>query len=268
MMITAVAVSPTNPDLLAVLSVPNGGSGGKQGIWVSADGGSHWHCTLPARLPGSAYPYAIQSASGSGGHFYVFFPFAGWFETRDLGSHWSSLTDSLTSTMQTSTLLIDPTNPAHLLMGGEAGLFETASDGKTWQQLTQVQGSIIALVGMRGSSGPATTVFCATDRGLYRGVVRAGQLAWSALSPPPAVPPTRLTISADGSALYALFGSNLWFSADQGTTWVQRGHFARSDLVALSLDPVHPHNLLAGFFWPGLVLLSTDQGGSWHTLTD
>jgi hypothetical protein len=75
-------------------------------------------------------------------------------------------------------------------------------------------------------------------------------------------------ISADGSALYALSGSDLWYSEDQGIIWMHRWHFARGDMSALALNPHNPRELLAGFFWPGLVLISTNAGTSWQTLTD
>ena len=268
MMITAIAVSPTNPDLLAAVPVPNGSSGGKLGIWVSADGGRDFQFTLPASLPASAYPYTIESAPGAGGHFYAFFPSFGWFETHDLGRHWSSITSGALATMQVSSLLVDPTNPDHLLRGGDLGLFETESGGRTWQPITQVQGSVTSLVGTQGISNQVHTVLCATDQGLYRGVARQGHIVWSSLSLPTPLAPTRLVLSADGSALYALFGSDLWFSRDLGTSWVHRWHFTRGDMVALALNPDNAQELLAAFFWPGLVLMSPNAGISWHTLTN
>lgn len=83
MMITMIAVNPTNPDLLAVLSVPNGSSSGKLGIWASTDGGTDSHFTLLDSFPAFAYPCIIENALGAGGHFSTS---AGWFATRDLGT--------------------------------------------------------------------------------------------------------------------------------------------------------------------------------------
>jgi len=268
MMITAVAVSPTNPDLLAVVSAPNGSSGGRLGIWVSANGGSDFQSTLPASLPAAAYPYTIQSAPGAGGHFYAFFTYSGWFETRDLGRHWFSITSGSLATVQVSSLLVDPTNPNHLLMGGDTGLFETENDGQTWQQITQVQGSVNSLVATQGISRQGRTFLCATDQGLYRSVSETGHIAWSQLRFSTTLDFTRLALSDNGSALYALSGSDLWFSPDLGTTWVHRWHFTRGDLTALAMNPDNAQELLAGFFWPGLVLISTNAGSTFHTLTD
>jgi hypothetical protein len=266
-MITGIAVSPTNPELLAVLAIPTSGFGRSMGIDVSADGGKSWRFTLPANLPAVAYPYAIQSAPGVQGHFYAFFTSAGWFETQDLGLHWQSITSGTLANIQTPTLLTDPTNPQYLLMGGDLGLFETRNDGQSWQQVTAVQGSVAALVATTPTASQPGTVFAATDQGLYRW--QEGQTAITQLSNfAGSAAPTRLVLSSNGSALYALSGSNLWFSANLGGKWTQRWHFTRRDLTALVMNPANASELLAGFFAPGLVLISNDAGKTWQTLTN
>lgn len=265
-MITSIAISPSNPDLLAVLAVPTSGLGQQMGIYVSSNGGKSWHFTLPANLSATAYPYGIQAGAGAGGRFYAFFSDAGWFETQDLGRHWYAITGGSLANMMAPSLLTDPIYPNHLLMGGDQGLFETQNDGQSWQQLTAVRGSVLSLVATT-STATTRTILCATDQGLYRW--QEGQSQITQLSGLPASsPPTRLAMDAGGSALYALFGSDLWFSSNLGATWVHRWHFERSDLVSLVLDPANSQELLAGFFSPGLVISSTDGGEAWQTLTD
>lgn len=265
-MITSIAISPTNPDVLAVLAVPDGNPAGREGIYVSADAGKHWQFTLPPHLSASGYPYSIQGAPGAQGHFYAFFTQDGWFETRDLGHHWQAITSGTLTGILTPSLLIDPIHPDHLLMGGDQGLFETDTDGQHWQQIADVQGSVLSLTAAPSSTGQSRTILCATTQGLYRQQGQGSFLPINTL--PTASPPTRVLFDADGSALYALVGADLWFSSNQGTIWVHRWHFTRSDLISLVIDPTNPRTLLAGFFWPGLVLSSRDAGGSWHTLTD
>lgn len=265
-MVTSIAISPTNPHLLAVLAIPDGNPTGREGIYVSADAGNHWQYTFPAHLSASSYPYSIQGAPGARGHFYVFFSQAGWFETHDLGKHWQSITQGALASIQTPSLLVDPTHSNHLLMGGDQGLFETANDGQNWQPVTQVQGSVLALTVAPAGANHPQVVLCATDQGLYR---QEGQGAFLLLKTLPTTSlPIRVLFSPDGSALYALVGSDLWVSSNQGTAWTHRWHFARGDLVSLVIDPRNPQELLAGFFWPGLVLISTNAGVSWRTLTD
>ena len=162
-------------------------------------------------------------------------------------------------------LLPDASDSDHLLMGGDQSLFETRDDGKTWQKLAAVQGTVVALAATTPAKRGARTILCATDQGLYRW--QEGQPITQLSSLPTSSPPTRIMLNDNGSALYALFGSDLWFSTDEGTSWTHRWHFTRGDIVALVLDPANPHELLAGFFSPGLVLISTNGGNSWQTLT-
>jgi photosystem II stability/assembly factor-like uncharacterized protein len=264
-MITAIAVSPTDPNLLAVLAVPTSGLGRQAGIYVSADAGKSWHFTLPEHLPASAYPYTIQGGAGAHGRFYVFFSYAGWFETEDLGQHWRAITGGSLANIQTPSLLTDPRDPNHLLMGGDQGLFETRDDGQHWRKIDIVRGAVISLSATRPEGSAPRMILCATDQGLYRW--QDGQQITQLSGLPASLPPARILVSADGSALYALFCSDLWFSADQGASWVHRWHFGRSDLTALLIDPLNSQRLLAGFFAPGLVLKSDNGGRSWQTLT-
>ncbi len=264
-MVTSIAVSPTNADLLAVLTIPDGNPAGQEGIAVSADGGKHWQRTSPANLPTAAYPYSIQAASGVQGHFFVFFTEAGWFETHDLGRHWQAITSGTLATIQVPSLLVDPYHPAHLLMGGDQGLFTTDNDGQSWQQITEVQGMVVALSATWTPNGAATVV-CATDHGLYSQRAQGAFIALNTLHTPSFA--TRVVFTPDGRALYAQVGPTLWLSLDQGQTWRQVWNFGRSDLVALVVDPTNSRELLAGFFWPSKVLISTDAGQSWQILTD
>jgi photosystem II stability/assembly factor-like uncharacterized protein len=266
-MITALAVSPTNPNWLAALAVPTSGLGSQMGVYISADGGQQWHLSNPPGLPSSAYPYAIVSNVGAHGRFYAFFTYAGWFETQDLGQHWYTLTSGNLSNILTPSLLTDPGNPAHLIMGGDQGLFQTWDDGQQWQQLSDVQGSVVSLAGDNPALTQGRTILCATSQGLYLWQDGQQPQIRQLHSLPSNTPPTRLVESANGSALYALFGSDLWFSPDLGASWTHRWHFARTDLVALALNPSNTQALLAGFFSPGLVLSSSNGGASWQTLT-
>ncbi len=271
-MITSIAVSPDNPAQLAVLAVPTSGLGKQAGIYVSSDGGKDWTFTLPPHVPDTSYPYTIQSGYGVQGHFYVFFSSVGWFETLDLGRHWHAITDSNMANIQTPVLLSDPLDPLHLLMGGDLGLFETHDDGRTWQPFVSIKGTVLSLLATGVNADGKRTIFCSTDRGLYRWQDQSGGNELAPLTTMTTLPvfssPTRLALSGDGNALYALFGADLWFSSDLGASWTKCWHFTRSDITALVIDPHNSGELVAGFFLPGLVLLSTDSGKSWSTMTD
>jgi photosystem II stability/assembly factor-like uncharacterized protein len=262
-MITSIALAADDPRVIAVIALPSGIGSIQPGVYLSRDGGQQWQNVSPPHLPAAAYPFAVKAGSGSPGHFYAFYAYAGWYETSDMGQHWQAITAGALSSMETSLLLSDPEAPRHLLLGGDQGLYETHDDGQHWQHLTGVSGTVLSLT---ATTTTPRQVFCATDQGLYR---------WQEGSTPPRIShlalsflPTRLVSSADGRALYAVAGHDLWYSGDGGTTWSLRGHFGRSDLMALALNPRNSERLYAAFFYPAAVLTSSDGGRSWQVLTD
>jgi photosystem II stability/assembly factor-like uncharacterized protein len=263
-MVTAIAVSPSNPNILALIVIPTSGLGQQSGIAFSHDSAKTWQINAPSGLSSSAYPYTVKAGSVNSGQFYAFYFYAGWLETRDLGAHWYPITRGTLSNMQMSSLLIDPVDPNHLYLGGDQGLYESHNDGNHWLHITAIQGNVQSII---ATNTTPYIYYCATDQGFYHWREGSTQIT-QVTHLPMAVPPTRLTTDATGKALYGLSGQDLWFSSDSGTTWVYRWHFDRGDLISLVIDPQNPRNLYAGFFLPPKVVYSTDGGSSWQTLTD
>lgn len=262
LMITAIVSSPQNPDALALVAIPSVSGGAPEGAYFSSDGGTNWTLRNPSGLSLSAYPYTIQAGSGGKGHFYVFFLNGGWFETLDMGLHWHMLVLHNLPAMQTPLLLSFAGDRNHLLLGGEQGLFESKDDGQTWNILPAVQGYVFSLI---ASKTTPTTIFCATDQGLF--TWREGTSQIKQLTLPDSTTFSRLASDATGTILYALAGQNLEYSQDGGIHWIQRKHFSRSDIVALVLDPQDTQKLFIGFFLPPEVLSSNDSGKTWQLLT-
>lgn len=263
MMITAIAISPPQPDNIAVIALLVSGVGMPSGVYVSSDGGSTWDARAPAGLSTTAYPYTVKAGYASQ-QFYAFYNYAGWYETRDLGKHWYAITGGALSNMQTPSLLADPANPNHLWLGGDLGLYETHDDGGHWNAIAGVKGSVSTLV---ASTTTPRRIYCLTDQGLFRwreGEQHITQLANLPMSPLP----TRLVGDASGQFLYAVAGQDMWYSGDGGSSWTHRFHFERGDIIAFAIDPTRPDLLYAGFFMPGLVLSSSDGGKTWQTLTN
>jgi len=263
-MVTAIAVSPSNPNILALIVIPTSGLGQQSGIAFSHDSGKTWQINAPSGLSSSAYPYTVKAGSVNSGQFYAFYFYAGWFETRDLGAHWYPITRGTLSNMQTTSLLNDPVDPNHLYLGGDQGLYESNDDGNHWLHISAIQGNVQSII---ATNTTPRIFYCATDQGFYHWREGSTQIT-QVTHLPMAVPPTRLTTDATGKALYGLSGQDLWFSSDSGTTWEHRWHFDRGDFISLVIDPQNPRNLYAGFFLPPKVVYSTDGGSSWQTLTD
>jgi len=263
-MVTSIAVSPSNPNVLALIVIPTSGLGQQSGIAFSRDNGTSWQISAPSGLSSSAYPYSVKAGTGSSYQFYAYYFYGGWLETRDLGAHWYPITSGTLSNMQAPSLLTDSNNPNHLLLGGDQGLFESYDEGDHWLHISAIQGNIQSII---TTNSIPRTLYCATDQGFYHwqeGNARITQVTRL----PMTTPPTRLLIDKTGRALYGLSGQDLWFSSDNGSSWVHRWHFDRGDLISLVVDPLNPHTLYAGFFLPPKVIYSTDGGSSWQTLTD
>lgn len=263
-MVTAIAASPSNANVMALIVIPTSGIALQSGIAITRDGGNTWKTNAPAGLSPSAYPYTVKAGAGTSGQFYAFYFYAGWLETRDLGLHWYPITRGTLSNMQTPSLLTDPADLNHLYLGGDQGLYETRDDGSHWTHIPVIQGNVLSIV---GTNTRPRTLYCATDQGLYTWREGSTKITRVANLPTPA-PPARLATDQAGKALYGLSERDLWFSPDSGTTWIHRWHFDRGDLVSLVVDPLNPLNLYAGFFLPPEVVYSKDGGSTWRTLTD
>jgi photosystem II stability/assembly factor-like uncharacterized protein len=263
-MILSIAVSPSDYRTLALLGRPYAGPNNAAALYFSTDEGSEWHLGhAPTGISHSAYLFSIQAGTAAAGQFYAFYEYGGWYETRDLGAHWYPITSGILSRMQTPSLLTDPSNPNHLLLGGDQGLYETNSDGRSWSRVDAVSGNVLGLV---ASLTTPRLVYCTTDQGIYRW--RAGSTSFAHFAHLPTMSePQLLVTDASGADLYALAGQELWHSGDGGQNWQRRWRFDRGDLVSLLLDPRQPQDLYAGFFSPGQLLMSSDGGRSWQTLT-
>jgi photosystem II stability/assembly factor-like uncharacterized protein len=264
LMITSVAVSPVDPNTLAVVGLSNTGDASQNGVYISQDAGKTWHLSNPA-LPGQGLgspisPYFVEAGADNPDHWYSVFLGAGLYETRDAGAHWSLLTQGALANAQMMSLLIDPADANHLLLGTTVGLYQTRDDGAHWNQVGEVQGDVTALVALPADPG---ALFCATDAGLWRSTDNGAHFA--GLSTPAF---SRLAVAGQQqSVLYGLSGQQVWRSSDAGSHWVLASTLGRSDLIAMAGDPTNAQVLYVGYFLPPAVFSSRDGGHSWQVVT-
>lgn len=101
LMVTAIASSPNDANALALIAIPGVTGGAAAGTYFSQDGGTHWTLRNPPNLSKEAYPYTIKASAADDQHFYVYYLYAGWFETRDMGRHWRPFAQGNLASMQT-----------------------------------------------------------------------------------------------------------------------------------------------------------------------
>src|SRR6516162_2017383 len=78
-MVTAIAVSPSNSNVLGLIVIPTSGLDLQSGVAFSHDGGNTWQMNAPPGLSPSAYPYTIIAGSGNSEQFFTYYFNAGWF---------------------------------------------------------------------------------------------------------------------------------------------------------------------------------------------
>jgi photosystem II stability/assembly factor-like uncharacterized protein len=265
LMITVVAINARDTSSLALVGIPSVSGSAEAGIYFSQDTGTTWNLRQPAALPDAAYPFTVQAGSAGSGHFYAFYLYAGWYETRDAGLHWRSITGNMPSNTQNRLVLTFPGDPDHLLLGGDAGVFESKDDGTHWTKLTSVHGSVQALT--TSSQNPAT-IYCATDQGLFKWQQNTSTAIQAVQLPAGGTASfARIAVDASGKILYGLTGRDLWYSNNAGLFWTKRYHFERGDSVALLIDPQDPQRVYIGFFLPPKVDFSVNGGSSWRILS-
>jgi photosystem II stability/assembly factor-like uncharacterized protein len=268
LMVTMIAVHPRDANALALVGTPSVSKADPAGIYFSEDGGANWKLRAPSNLPGGAYPFSVRAGSAGVGHYYAYYLYAGWFETKDSGRQWQELARGQSGElpeMQAPVLLTFPDAPEHLLLGGDQGLYESRDDGQHWMKIDAVQGSVsnLALAG----TAPAT-LLCVTDHGLYRWQDTQHIPQVTQLNFPQQKMFSQLTVDKSGKNVYGFAGRTLWYSSDGGASWSARQQFERGDMIALLVDPQHAETLYAGFFLPPRTLASSDGGKSWRTIAD
>ena len=186
-----------------------------------------------------------------------------------------------------------------------AGLYETDTDGQSWQLLrTLAHGDVLRTLAVTsagriligGTFGVATSidhgahwvpsatmtsdtwaiapspadaqVLYATDYdGIFRSSDGGATFAHMSAALTPA-PFPRLAPSAQHvGTLYALGGGQqVWMSSDGGATWAVRAQLSASNPQYLFVAPNNDQHLYVGFYTPALAISSADGGQTWQIL--
>lgn len=130
----ALAVAPTDPDVLYAASAPNHEA---LKVYKSLDGGFTWRditLGLPNRYlmdfaidPRSADRVTAVFSGFGGDHV---------FRSNDGGTNWRALDGHWLPDVPTTAVVIDPEYPGHIYIGNDLGVFASLDDGYSWFSLT------------------------------------------------------------------------------------------------------------------------------------
>jgi photosystem II stability/assembly factor-like uncharacterized protein len=265
--VKALAVHPTNADTIYA-----GAASG--GVWKSTDGAQTWNALFDMQESlaigaigiAKSSPQTVYAGSGEWTPgFGASYPGAGVYVSTNGGGTWSLRNACLCRRI--GKLVVDPTDPQHVWICGDAGLEVTSNGGTTWTQLRSDMVTDIAL-----DPTSASTVFIGvTGKGFFRSTNGGTTFTLLAGSPTGAgVIFPQLAIGVSGTHGHNFIviktGGSVATSTNGGTTFttVSTGHggfFGWCDVIACAPDD---EQIL---FYGGVALeRSTDGGTTWTSL--
>ncbi len=231
------------------------------GVWKSVNAGVNWTCvtdqqpfySVGALAADPSTPGTIYCGTGEANSSVDSYDGNGLWRTTDGGASWANL--GLTTTGRIARVVVDPTNPAHVLVAAmgrqfstnpDRGLYQTLDGGASWSQVLSVSDST-GVTDLVVNPAHPDTMFCSTWE-------RVRRLTYRRTSGPE---------------------SGVWRSIDRGTTWTRMstGLPTPTDSVgriALAVAPSRPSTVYAqvtggyslGYSGVGFYR-STDGGTSW-----
>lgn len=284
---TALAVHPTNPDIVYI-----GSAGG--GVWRSDDAGqtwvSQWH-DQPVLNVGSLAidpksPDTVYCGTGEANGSADSYAGVGLFRTQDGGKTWSLLASSSEAGIprRIGVIAIDPFDSQHLIIGGVthdsgdvSAMFSSTDGGNTWVRQGFIspnnywchcvvfhptaQGVIFATI---DENGAKNGIWRSQNGGgnweqLTKGLPATSLMSRTSLALAPSKPDTMYAVAAkDTDDLLGVFKST-----NQGSTWKSIGdNFAEQGQMTygncIVVHPTDPNRVLCG----GVDLQLTKDGGS------
>jgi photosystem II stability/assembly factor-like uncharacterized protein len=291
---TALAVHPTNPDIVYI-----GSAGG--GVWRSDDAGRTWTAQWHDQPVLNAGSLALDPQSsdtvycgtGEANGSADSYAGVGIFRTQDGGQTWSLLASSSAAGIprRIGAIAIDPFDSRHLIIGGvthdpgdASAMFVSTDGGHAWVRESFVspnnywcqavvfhptaQGVIFATV---DENGAKNGIWRSQDGGqtwqqLTKGLPATSRMARTSLALAPSQPDTIYAIAANSTD--GLLG--VFKSTNQGSTWksIAGNHFAKEGQMTygncIVVDPDNPNRVLCG----GVDLhLTTNGGKTWRQAT-
>ena len=179
----------------------------------------------------------------------------GWiYETHDRGTTWARLARlGLRDDLALDHILVDPSNPKHLLVGvwvpgsKEGSLYSSADAGKSWVEIPEMKGESIR--SMTQAPSDSRILVAGTLKGVFRST-DAGQ-HWKPISPDGSTEIHEVESVAidpvNPSIIYAGTWHLPWKTVDAGEHWtnIKEGIIDDSDVFSIIVDPRSPSTVYA-----------------------
>jgi photosystem II stability/assembly factor-like uncharacterized protein len=183
--------------------------------------------------------------------------YGGVYRSRDAGATWLGIDVGL-FLRSAASAAVDPTDPAHLLLGTDAGLLRSSNGGRSWA--FEPVGDVSVPVTAVAFGGDGKTALVAGPGGVYRW----NGSEWSRSDVPPSAAPAREILSEVATGRYYLLGrTRLFVSEDDGRTFrrVADDLPSNAQMTAVAVLSASSDGI-AGIV-DDRVMVSTDGGRHW-----
>jgi photosystem II stability/assembly factor-like uncharacterized protein len=184
--------------------------------------------------------------------------YGGLFRTRDFGGTWLNADVGLFLGGAVS-LSVDPTDPAHLLMGTDTGLLRSRNGGRAWAQ--EEPGRLFGAVFAVTFLADGQSALCVTPSGVFRFDGRQWQ---QAAAPSEAAPARAAALGKSGDRVYLLGRRDLYRSDDGGRSWTRIDHGLPDGPEFAALAVARAPNEVLYAVVDGVVMASHDAGRNWR----
>lgn len=274
--VTAVAIHPTNPNIVYV-------SGAQGGVWKTTDNGASW-AALTDNQPSLAIgaltldpsnPNIIYAGTGENNFSSDSYYGNGLLKSSDGGQTWTVLGAATFARLSIGKIIVNPSNGQNIVVASNGGIFRTFDGGASWARV--LSGTATDLV--VASNAPTTLYASFYTFGVWKST--DGGSNWVRLTgglPSSGISRAQLAISpASPSTLLAVFANNenklegLYRTTDAGANWTKLVNtpevFGGQGFYDISLA-IHPSNTSIIYLGGIQLWRSTDGGTTWASVTN